>query len=51
LITGINAFVTSFLRTGGKPAAGFVNFGKAKIHVATDAPLNTFSNRLIPSLS
>jgi len=50
-VTDINSFVVSFLKTGGKPAAGFVNFGKAKIHVALDAPLNTFNNSFIPNMS
>jgi hypothetical protein len=49
-ITDINSFVVSFLKTGGKPVAGFVNFGKAKIHVATDAPLNAFSGSFIPNM-
>jgi hypothetical protein len=50
-ITNIQTFVASFLGTGGKPTTGFANFGKAKIHVATDAPLNSFSNSFIPNMS
>lgn len=50
-ITSISTFVASFLQTGGKPTAGFVNFGKAKIHVALDAPLNTFGQSFLPNFS
>lgn len=50
-ITNIQTFVASFLQTGGNPTTGFANFGKAKIHVALDAPFNQFGQSFIPNFS
>lgn len=50
-ITDAKAFVASFLQTGGKPTAGFVPWGKARINLATDLPTGQFEGGFLPSMS
>lgn len=50
-ITNLNAFVASYLQTGGKPTAGFSPYGRARLHIATDMPGGQFSGGFVPSMS
>ncbi len=50
-ITDVKAFVTSFVKTGGKPTVGFAPWGKARVHLATDLPSGQFSGGFVPSMS
>lgn len=50
-ITSLQAFVGSYIKTGGKPTDGFTDWGKARVHVATDLPSQKFSGGFVPSMS
>lgn len=50
-ITDLNAFVVSYLQTGGKPTAGFTGYGKARVHLATDVPGGQFAGGFVPGMS
>ncbi|HEY9107290.1 MAG TPA: hypothetical protein VIN58_11490, partial [Roseateles sp.] len=50
-ITNIQAFVASFIKTGGKPTTGFAPWGKARVHLATDMPTGQFDGGFPPSMS
>lgn len=50
-ITDVKTFVTSFVKTGGKPTVGFAPWGKARVHLATDLPTGQFSGGFVPSMS
>jgi len=50
-ITSLTTFVADFLKTGGNPKQGFTNFGKTRVHLATDFPLGKFTAALPPAMS
>lgn len=50
-ITNLQTFVQSFLTTGGKPTVGFEDFGRAKVYVSVDGPINNFGGGFLPNFS
>ncbi len=50
-VTDLKAFVASYVKTGGKPTAGFAPWGKARVHLATDFPSGQFTGGFIPNMS
>jgi len=50
-ITNVSAFVASYVKTGGKPTAGFTTWGKARVHLGTDFPGGEFAGGFIPPMS
>jgi hypothetical protein len=50
-ITNPTSFAASFLKTDGKPTAGFAPMGKTRVHLAIDFPSGKFSGGFIPPMS
>ncbi|WP_437990042.1 hypothetical protein [Sorangium sp. So ce145] len=51
MITNLETFVASYVKTNGKPTEGFAPLGKTRVHLATDLPSGQFSGSFIPSMS
>lgn len=52
-VTNRDQFITSYSSTGGEPTTGFKNWGRARLHLATDIPSGKFpeDGGFIPTVS
>ena len=50
-VNNLSAFVSSWLATGGKPAAGHVAYGKTPVRLVCDFPDGQFSGGFLPPTS